>query len=56
VLGTAANPMTREQVAAKSRDLLVPVIGARRAERLIGAVWDIDKLDDARKLRTLLMV
>jgi 2-methylcitrate dehydratase PrpD len=56
VLGTAANPMSREQVAAKSRDLLVPVIGARRAENLIKAVWEIEQLKDVRKLRRLLMV
>ncbi len=55
VLGTAARPMTREQVAAKSRDLLVPVIGARRAERLIETVWAIEKVGDVRKLRPLLM-
>ena len=56
VLGTAANPMSREQVAAKSRDLLVPVVGARRAESLIKAVWEIESVADVRKLRRLLMV
>lgn len=55
VLGTAANPMNREQVAAKSRDLLIPVIGARRTEKLISAVWEIEKMHDMRKLRPLLM-
>ncbi|HEV7803358.1 MAG TPA: MmgE/PrpD family protein, partial [Burkholderiales bacterium] len=53
VLGTAANPMSREQVAAKSRDLLLPVIGARRAENLIKTVWDIEQVTDVRKLRRL---
>jgi 2-methylcitrate dehydratase PrpD len=56
VLGTAANPMTREQVATKSRDLLVPSIGKRRAERLIETVWDIERVADIRKLRPLLMM
>jgi 2-methylcitrate dehydratase PrpD len=51
VLGTAANPMSREQVAAKSRDLLVPVIGSRRTEQLIEAVWTLEALTDVRKLR-----
>jgi 2-methylcitrate dehydratase PrpD len=55
VLGTAANPMNREQVAAKSRDLLDPIMGARRAQRLIDTVWDIERLRDVRKLRPLLM-
>ena len=54
VRGTATNPMTRKDVAAKSRALLVPVMGARRAEALIEAVWTIDRLRDARRLRTLL--
>jgi 2-methylcitrate dehydratase PrpD len=56
VLGTAANPMSREQVAAKSRDLLEPVIGQRRSERLIETVWAIESLRDVRRLRRLLMV
>jgi 2-methylcitrate dehydratase PrpD len=54
VLGTAANPMTRVDVAAKSRDLLIPVIGARRARRLIDMIWRIDQVKNMRALRTLL--
>jgi len=54
VRGTAANPMSRDEVAAKSRDLLVPVIGARRTERLIDTVWHIERVRDARQLRLLL--
>jgi 2-methylcitrate dehydratase PrpD len=54
VLGTAANPMTRQDVAAKSRDLLVPVIGKTRAARLIAVVEDVEKLRDVRQLRPLL--
>ena len=30
VLGTAANPMTRDQLVAKCRDLMAPVLGDRR--------------------------
>ena len=56
VLGTAANPMNREQVAAKTRDLLVPMMGARRTETLIQSVWDVESVGDVRKLRRLLMV
>ncbi|MGZ8269128.1 MAG: MmgE/PrpD family protein [Burkholderiales bacterium] len=56
VLGTAANPMTREQVAEKSRDLLLPAIGARKTEQLIDAVWRIEELADVRKLRRWLML
>lgn len=56
VRGTAANPMPRAEVAAKARDLLLPVIGARRTERLIDTVWHIERVRDARALRPLLAV
>ena len=56
VLGTAANPMSREDVAAKSRDLLIPVIGPRRAGRLIDVVWRIEQVKNMRALRPLLSV
>jgi 2-methylcitrate dehydratase PrpD len=54
VRGSATNPMTREEVALKSRDLLVPVLGNKRAERLIAAVWTIERVRDVRRLRPLL--
>lgn len=54
VLGTAANPMSREDVAAKSRDLLAPVIGGRRSGRLIDMIWRIEKTGNLRALRPLL--
>jgi len=53
VRGTADNPMTRAEVAAKARDLLTDVIGSERAERLIGSVWAIEDIDDVRALRPL---
>lgn len=56
VRGTAANPMPRAEVAAKARDLLRPVIGPRRTERLIDTVWNIERVRDARTLRPLLTV
>lgn len=55
VLGTAANPMSREHVAAKSADLLVPVMGKRRAQKLIETIWNIERVTDLRRLRPLLM-
>jgi len=54
VRGTAANPMPRAEVAAKSRDLLEPVLGARRATQLIDTVWRIERVRDVRGLRRLL--
>lgn len=54
VRGSAANPMSREEVAAKSRDLLAPVLGAGRAEALIDGIWNAERVVDVRKLRALL--
>ena len=54
VRGTSDNPMTRAEVDAKSYDLLAPVLGMARARRLCDAIWNIEKLSDARKLRPLL--
>ena len=54
VRGTAANPMTREEVVAKVRDLTGPVLGAARANKLIETVLALDALADVRMLRPLL--
>ena len=54
VRGTSDNPMTRDEVDFKSYDLLAPVIGKVRARKLCDAVWNLEKIKDARKLRPLL--
>jgi hypothetical protein len=54
VRGSATNPMSREEVADKCRDLFAPVLGKRRAEKLIRTVWNIERLADVRELRPLL--
>ncbi len=54
VLGTAANPMTREQLVAKCRDLMAPVLRAAPAARLIDRVLELEKTKDIRQLRPLL--
>ena len=54
VRGTAENPMTREEVDAKSYDLMAPVLGRDRARKLCDTVWNLDRLKDVRKLRPLL--
>jgi 2-methylcitrate dehydratase PrpD len=56
VRGTPDNPMTRAEVDAKSYDLMAPVIGRALARKLCDAVWNLDKLNDARRLRALLGV
>jgi 2-methylcitrate dehydratase PrpD len=54
VRGTAANPMTRREVAEKCYDLMAPVLGKTRALSLIDRVWRIEQVADTRALRPLL--
>lgn len=54
VRGTPTNPMPRSEIEAKCRDLLEPVIGKRRARRLIDTVWQFETVKDVRVLRPLL--
>jgi len=55
VRGTAENPMSRAEVDVKSYDLIAPVSGKARARKLCDAIWTLEKLQDVRKLRPLLM-
>lgn len=55
VRGSAANPMSRDDVAAKARGLLAPALGPRRAERLIATVWNLEGVEDMCRLRPLLV-
>ena len=54
VRGTPDNAMTRAEVDEKSYDLMAPVIGRARARKLCDAVWNLDKMEHARRLRALL--
>jgi len=54
VRGTAENPMPRDEVIAKSRDLMTPILGAERCTKLIQTTLDLDKLKSVRDLRPLL--
>jgi 2-methylcitrate dehydratase PrpD len=54
VRGTAQNPMTREEVVAKARDLMAPVLGARSTASLIDKVVSMETVRDVRELRPLL--
>lgn len=47
VRGYPANPMTREDVEAKARELMGPVLGFAQADALIDLVFRIDTLPDA---------
>ena len=54
VRGSAENPMTRGEVDEKCYDLIAPVLGRARARRLCDAIWQLEKVRDARALRALL--
>jgi 2-methylcitrate dehydratase PrpD len=54
VRGTPDNPMTREEVVAKARELMTPVLGAAKTAKLIDRVLGLDKVKDIRELRPLL--
>lgn len=54
VRGTADNPMPRDEVVSKCRDLLEPGLGNAKASQLIDAVLGIEKMDDVRAFRALL--
>jgi 2-methylcitrate dehydratase PrpD len=56
VRGTAENPMTREEVVAKSRQLMEPVLGAAASASLIEKVFGLENLKDIRELRPLLQL
>jgi 2-methylcitrate dehydratase PrpD len=54
VRGTAGNPMDAKEVEAKAFDLTAPVLGAGRANDLIAAVRDLDRIGPLSNLRALL--
>ncbi len=54
VRGTTDNPMPREEVVAKCRDLMAPVLGAATCDKLIAQVLALETVGDVRTLRPLL--
>jgi 2-methylcitrate dehydratase PrpD len=54
VRGTAENPMTRDEVVAKSRDLIAPVLSDATCANLIQKVLELENVKDIRELRPLL--
>jgi 2-methylcitrate dehydratase PrpD len=54
VRGTPDNPMTREEVVAKARELMTPVLGAAKTTKLIDRVLGLDNVKNIRELRPLL--
>jgi 2-methylcitrate dehydratase PrpD len=54
VRGTADNPMTREEVVAKARDLIAPVLGSAACLALLDKVLALEGVKDIRELRPAL--
>jgi 2-methylcitrate dehydratase PrpD len=54
VRGTADNPMTRQEIVDKARDLIVPVLGKDTCSILIEKILALESLRDVRELRPAL--
>ena len=54
VRGTAENPMTQDEVIAKSRDLMAPALGPATCSALIERVLTLENVKNIRELRPLL--
>jgi 2-methylcitrate dehydratase PrpD len=54
VRGTPRNPMSRSEVIDKARDLMAPLLGREKSERLINTIYEIGNVTDIRRLRPLL--
>jgi hypothetical protein len=46
--------MTREEVVAKARDLMTPVLGAAKCAGLIDKIFALESVKNVRELRPLL--
>ncbi|MGJ4925607.1 MmgE/PrpD family protein [Bradyrhizobium sp. HKCCYLS2038] len=53
--GTRENPLSTEAVSAKTRDLLMPVLGSEKTEMLIDMVGHLEMIDDVGRLCRLLV-
>ena len=54
VRGTPDNPMTRQEVISKSRDLIAPVLGSSTGEKLIDRFLNLQSVQNLRDLHPLL--
>jgi 2-methylcitrate dehydratase PrpD len=54
--GTPENPASNDEIEAKARELLEPVIGREQAEALIRTVGNLETVADVRELRSLMAV
>jgi 2-methylcitrate dehydratase PrpD len=56
VRGTPENPMTRDEILAKARDLITPVLGAEKCSALLRKILDLESVSDIRTLQPLLQL
>jgi 2-methylcitrate dehydratase PrpD len=54
VRGTPENPMDREEVVAKARDLITPVLGKTKCDTIVEKMLNLEKVGNIRELRPLL--
>jgi 2-methylcitrate dehydratase PrpD len=54
VRGTADNPMTSDEVIAKARELITPVLGPAKCSALINKVFALEKIKNIHELRRAL--
>jgi 2-methylcitrate dehydratase PrpD len=54
VRGTPEDPMSKDEIVAKARDLITPVLGAGTCTKLIERVFGLEQVKDVRELRPLL--
>jgi 2-methylcitrate dehydratase PrpD len=54
VRGTPENPMTRDEIVTKCRDLITPVLGESTCNALIEKILNLEKIKSIRELRPLL--
>jgi 2-methylcitrate dehydratase PrpD len=54
VRGTPDNPMSRDEVENKARELMAPILGDERTDALVAAVWSLEKVAKVCELRSWL--
>jgi 2-methylcitrate dehydratase PrpD len=54
VRGTPENPMTREEVVTKAKDLIAPVLGVEATGKLAEKIMNLETVKNLRELRPLL--
>jgi hypothetical protein len=56
VRGTADNPMNDQEVEDKARDLLAPVLGSAKCEKIFALVKNLELVADVRELSAALAI